>query len=113
MIVAKILNPERHLTAAALIGQRVGTWGGPMMPGILALVGGGATVMAMTRRASVSGSILAVVWLMLAAYYVVYVITPHEVAWHVSTSADRLLVQLWPSVVVATFWNYRKTHPTR
>src|SRR5262249_53613847 len=34
--------------------------------------------------------------LMLAGYYGVYLTTPYDLAWHLSTSADRLVVQLWP-----------------
>ena len=41
--------------------------------------------------------------LMLASYYVVYVTTPFDIAWHVTTSVDRLLVQLWPGLVLAVF----------
>jgi hypothetical protein len=40
---------------------------------------------------------------MLASYYLVYVITPFDITWHVSTSIDRLLVQLWPLVVLTAF----------
>jgi hypothetical protein len=41
--------------------------------------------------------------LMLASYYLVYVTTPFDISWHVSTSIDRLLIQLWPSLVLAVF----------
>ena len=34
-------------------------------------------------------------------YYSVYLLTPYPLSWQLSTSANRLLVQLWPSVV---FW---------
>jgi hypothetical protein len=45
----------------------------------------------------------AVAGLMLGSYYLAYVITPFDIAWHVSTSIDRLLVQLWPLVVLTAF----------
>lgn len=35
----------------------------------------------------------------LGAFFVVYVMTPYSVAWHLSTSWTRLVVQLWPMVV--------------
>jgi len=44
-----------------------------------------------------------VLGLMLASYYVVYVTTPFDITWHVSTSIDRLLVQLWPALVLTVF----------
>jgi hypothetical protein len=40
---------------------------------------------------------------MLAGYYAVYLTTPHDLQWHLNTSADRLLVQLWPLAVVCYF----------
>jgi hypothetical protein len=34
-------------------------------------------------------------------YFALYVVTPYELSWHLTTSADRLVVQLWPSAVFA------------
>lgn len=44
------------------------------------------------------------VLVMLAGCYTVYVFSPYQLVWHMPTSADRLLTQLWPPLVVATFW---------
>ena len=41
--------------------------------------------------------------LMLLSYYVVYVTTPFDITWHVTTSVDRLMVQLWPALVLTVF----------
>jgi hypothetical protein len=40
--------------------------------------------------------------LALSATAVVYVLQPHELVWFVRASSDRVLVQLWPSIVLAT-----------
>ena len=32
-------------------------------------------------------------------YCALYLVTPYNLSWHLATSADRLLVQLWPSIV--------------
>ncbi len=40
--------------------------------------------------------------LALSATAVVYVLQPHELTWFVRASSDRVLVQLWPSIVLAT-----------
>ena len=40
---------------------------------------------------------------MLAGYFFVYLTTPHDLAWHVNTSMDRLLIHLWPSTLLAVF----------
>lgn len=41
--------------------------------------------------------------LILSGYYATYLVTPYELGWHLSTSADRLIVQLWPLAVLAIF----------
>jgi hypothetical protein len=41
--------------------------------------------------------------LMLLGYFVAYLITPYDLAWHVSLSIDRLFLQLWPSAIFAAF----------
>jgi len=39
----------------------------------------------------------------LGSYFVVYVITPHNLDWHLVTSLNRLFLQLWPAIIVITF----------
>lgn len=46
---------------------------------------------------------VSVLGLMLAGYFGVYLTTPHDLGWHLSTSLDRLLVQIWPMAVWAVF----------
>lgn len=48
-----------------------------------------------------------VIGLMLAGYYAAYLTTPYELNWHLATSVDRLLVQLWPLTVLVAFWQLR------
>jgi hypothetical protein len=40
---------------------------------------------------------------MLFGYFAVYLLTPYALEWHISTSADRLLVHLWPSMLLIAF----------
>jgi hypothetical protein len=40
-----------------------------------------------------------IVGLMLAGFYLVYLLTPQDLAWHLDTSLVRLLLQLWPLVL--------------
>jgi hypothetical protein len=42
-----------------------------------------------------------VIGFMLCGYYGVYLFTPYPLEWHVASSLPRLLVQLWPSMVIA------------
>jgi hypothetical protein len=44
---------------------------------------------------------------MLVGYLGVYVITVNDLRWHLATSLDRLLVQLWPLLVLAGFISLR------
>ena len=41
--------------------------------------------------------------LMTAGYFAIYVITPYDLKWHLKYALNRLLVQLWPSVVFLFF----------
>ena len=41
--------------------------------------------------------------MMCVGYSVVYQITPHPLEWHVWTSLDRLLIQLWPATLFVLF----------
>ena len=36
----------------------------------------------------------------LAGYYMVYMLTPYELSWHIGSSFNRLLMQLWPSALL-------------
>ena len=45
--------------------------------------------------------------IVLAGYFMIYVITPHDIWWHVSNSVDRLVVHLFPSLIFATKVNGR------
>ena len=55
------------------------------------------------RRRLAHGEIIVsgVLVLMLAGYYVVYLMSPHDLAWHLDTSLVRLLLQLWPLALLA------------
>ncbi|MCU0581770.1 MAG: phospholipid carrier-dependent glycosyltransferase, partial [Syntrophales bacterium] len=41
--------------------------------------------------------------LMLAGYFGVYLITPHDLRWHLLTSLNRLFIQLWPAAIFLCF----------
>ncbi len=47
--------------------------------------------------------IVGVLLMMLAGYFFTYVTTPHDLAWHLRTSSDRLLLHLWPAAILAMF----------
>ncbi len=46
---------------------------------------------------------ITVLILMLAGYFGVYLITPHDLRWHLLTSLNRLFIQLWPAAIFLCF----------
>jgi 4-amino-4-deoxy-L-arabinose transferase-like glycosyltransferase len=40
---------------------------------------------------------------MMIGYFFVYILSPHDLAWHLDTSLNRLLLQVWPLVIFAYF----------
>ena len=53
------------------------------------------------RRAAVALAVA--VALAGAGYYVIYVISPYDLEWHLQSSLDRVFMQLWPTLVLALF----------
>ena len=41
--------------------------------------------------------------IILAGYFFIYVTTPEDLTWHLSTSLNRLLLQIWPTFVFTYF----------
>ncbi|MBU0993164.1 MAG: glycosyltransferase family 39 protein [Proteobacteria bacterium] len=56
------------------------------------------------KNIKVSSTISALaILLLLFGYFMIYIITPHDLAWHVKTSLSRLYLQVMPSVVFVFF----------
>ena|GEM_PF-331638 len=97
----RLLDPIRHLTILKSFvsgGFQVANAFAVVVPLCFVLLGRRRDS---GRRGAIVISI--VMGLMLAAYYCAYLTTPYELQWHLSTSVDRLLIQLWPSAVLAIF----------
>jgi hypothetical protein len=102
VFVTRLLDLDRHATVASLMAQHVMRWSAPLAAGIFPLAALTAAVIAVRGGQAVRG-IAAVLGLMVVSYYLVYVTTPFDISWHVSTSIDRLLVQPWPALVLTVF----------
>jgi hypothetical protein len=112
LVVTRLFDLHRHATVAVLMAQHALRWSAPLAAAVLPLVMLAAAWMAVRRGGAVR--VMAVVLaLMLASYYLVYVTTPFDVVWHISSSVDRLLVQLWPSLVLTAFWTGGSTKQDR
>jgi hypothetical protein len=101
-----LLDTERYAVTASLMAQHLWRWGAPLAGIIpllalaalwLSVVGGGAVRM-----------MAAVIALMFVSYCLAYLTTPFDITWHVTTSFDRLLVQVWPSLVLTVFFEEKR-----
>ena len=102
-ILARLVDPARHALVSGLVYRHWMAWGGPLATGILPLMMAAAVVAACRRAGRSERPLLAVGVMMLAAYYTVWVFSPSPTEWLVRITFDRLLMQLWPTLVVAAF----------
>ena len=51
----------------------------------------------------VKGAIAGTLLLVAAGYYLVFLITPHDLSWHLVLSHNRLMMHIWPSVLFLIF----------
>jgi hypothetical protein len=48
-------------------------------------------------------SFTAVIFIMVFGYFFIFILSPHDLSWHLRTAAERLFLQLWPSLLFAYF----------
>jgi hypothetical protein len=88
-----------------LVDIRVGLHPNPGAVGILLLIAylflAGISIDRQSRVGIIQT--LAVLGLMLTGYFVVYLLTPLDLGYHIVTSLNRLFLQLWPSVIFLFF----------
>ena len=99
----RLFGPERRAMVDALIWQRVSAWGGPLATGVVPLGLLAVALTAVTRTGRSARVMLTAVGIMLVGYYGIYLLTQLDVEWLVSTTFDRLMVQIWPVLVLAAF----------
>ena len=97
-----IMDPERHALILEYAGKLVWSFGkwivSPMLP-LFAFV----ALRGVDRRVLSSSGWLAglAIWvLMTVGYYCVYAVTPQPLQYHLDSSLDRLMTQLWPSFLL-------------
>ncbi len=56
-----------------------------------------------SRAPHTIAGVVSVVLLMIAGYFLVYLVTPWDLAFHLFHSTDRLLIHLWPSMLFGLF----------
>ncbi len=102
-IATRVLQVPQHVLVGGVMWQLARQWGGPVATGVVPVAFVAAVLAATTRMASAAREVLVAVVLMLIAYYGVYLMTPLDTKWLVSTSFVRLLTQIWPLLVLAAF----------
>ncbi len=104
-MIHKILTPGRYWAILRWFVKdffRFGNWVVPTTVVFVALrfLSPSSGIRRQTTEYRVSAFTLA---LTLCGYFAVYVITPHELYWHLRFSLNRLFLQLWPSTVFLFF----------
>jgi hypothetical protein len=97
-VMAKLTDPSRYALIASQTWHTLRTFGHweswPMIP-LLAFV-----LLAGVNRKCVRSagwlSSVAVLGMVACGYFAIYVITPMDLRWHLDTSLERLMMQLWP-----------------
>ena len=103
--MAKITEVARYRIIAKAFFEQTFSFGNwsisvmPLMAFYLLLAG---PAIEKTDRASVLVT-FGVLGVMLTGYFMIYVLSPRDVYWHVLTSLDRLCSQLWPSFIFGFF----------
>ena len=92
-ILSRILDPQRYLLIASYVVRMGAVWQMGVVPLVLAL--------ALLMHSPVRKFPLLVVAVIALGYFMIYAITPHDLQWHLSTSYDRLLLHLFPTLVFA------------
>jgi hypothetical protein len=109
-LVNRLFASERLELVGSVVAEHWARWGGPGAQGLLPLITGAVVLAAVVRRRA-SRPIALVTAAMFVAYVVSWVLSPLDTRWLVTTSADRLLAQLWPSMVIASFSSRSREEP--
>ena len=105
-LAEKITAWSRHRLILVMAAKALLHVTGPLLPLALiafAVTSGVGTLRAQRHLAAIGATLLLVV----VGYYGIYLITPRDLLWHLQTSCDRLVVQLWPSMLLLLFATIR------
>jgi len=102
-LVPKLLDPDRYLLIAREIAKFIvpqNLYGSGLAFALLLWAWCAGLGAVRRTGAALGGSIVLILFM---GYVAVYVVTPYALAWHLSTSIDRVLLQLWPMFVLVFF----------
>lgn len=94
--LAQLLAPDRHRLILEVLWRDLRGFGEWRMLPFFAMALPFAAWRARSRLPAGARLLPVMLGSMLAGYYVVYLLSPQTLAWHLDTSLVRLLLQLWP-----------------
>lgn len=104
-IKSKMVDLTRYSTIFKLGWKEISKFGHLIIPMVfllpvyLLLVG---VRLEKSERTSI-GALLLIIFFWISCYFLIYLITPQRLAWHISNSANRLISQVLPSLLFITF----------
>jgi energy-converting hydrogenase Eha subunit A len=95
----------RHQLVVRTSGRQLAPIAGPVVALVLSytLLRGSWPARKDWQCGTGAATALSVLLATMVGYYLVYVLTPKDLAWHLSTSLTRLMMQLWPSLLFLMF----------
>ena len=104
-IIARIIDPSRHLLIIREFSNLfllLGKWRTPVFPIIIFYL-----LFMQQARTNLTIKWIKIlvpgILLTFLGYYIIYLITPHPLEWHLQYSADRLLFHIFPLILFAIF----------
>jgi hypothetical protein len=98
--IGRLLDPTRYLiTARAILSSAFNIDNPLALPLVFAIIIGVDCYRCRTLNWI---STFIVFILMFWGHFFIYIITPHDLKWQLSTSLDRIILQLWPGMIFAT-----------
>lgn len=98
--LGRLLAADRHAQVLSLVATLALEWSGRFASGALPAALAAAIVGTTRRPGRREWPLLAIVLSMMAGYYAVWVVSPLDTPWLVRSTFDRLLMQIWPSLVI-------------
>jgi hypothetical protein len=105
-IAARVVTLSRYVIVGKAFASQARSFGDWFVPILLVLAFYALLVGVNSRGGDErSAQLMPLVTVLVAiiCYFFVYIGTPHQLAWHLGTSLDRLLLQLWPSALFGLF----------
>ncbi len=112
-ILAKLTDIHRYLQVARAYGKVVYgfSYWPPVSLNLLLLVYALVAGIAWRQLVGALRWLLLILLVMPAGYFLVFVLTPHDLTWHLTTALERLFLQLYPTALLLYFLTVAQPAP--